>query len=368
MRRSPLRLLVQGAVIAALVGGTTALVHFDKALTVTVDGEPMKVHTFAKTVGGVLDEERIEVGPHDTVAPALDTTVSDGTRIAVRYGRRVTINVDGRERTAWVTAISVHEALSQLGIRDGGTFVSVSRSKPIGRDGLAFDVRLPRSVKLTVEGASRTIETTAQTAAEAVIAAGVPLTERDLVLPDRGAHPEEGAHIQVFKISGKAETRTESIAFETRRVSDSSIYEGESKVTQAGKNGSRSVIYELVLTDGEWAIKRELAVTAVTKPVERVINVGTKARPASGGTPSASSDDLNWAALARCESGGNPSAVSPNGLYYGLYQFALATWRSVGGTGNPIDASPAEQTKRAQILYDRSGDSPWPVCGSRLYS
>ncbi|WP_414053183.1 transglycosylase family protein [Macrococcus equi] len=74
---------------------------------------------------------------------------------------------------------------------------------------------------------------------------------------------------------------------------------------------------------------------------------------------------LNWAALARCESGGNPSINTGNG-YYGMYQFDLQTWRGVGGYGYPHQASAAEQTKRAQILYNMRGAQPWPVCGRNL--
>ena len=68
-------------------------------------------------------------------------------------------------------------------------------------------------------------------------------------------------------------------------------------------------------------------------------------------------------AIAACESGGNPEAVSPEGTYMGLYQFDQGTWESVGGTGSPIEASAAEQTYRAALLYSESGSSPWPVCG-----
>lgn len=74
---------------------------------------------------------------------------------------------------------------------------------------------------------------------------------------------------------------------------------------------------------------------------------------------------LNWPALAQCESSGNPRAVSM-GRYFGLYQFDLQTWGSVGGVGNPADASPTEQTARAQQLYDKRGPAPWPVCGWHL--
>jgi hypothetical protein len=69
------------------------------------------------------------------------------------------------------------------------------------------------------------------------------------------------------------------------------------------------------------------------------------------------------ARIAQCESGGNPRVVSADGRYYGKYQFSKATWRSVGGSGNPARASEAEQDRRALILYRRAGTSPWPNCG-----
>lgn len=59
------------------------------------------------------------------------------------------------------------------------------------------------------------------------------------------------------------------------------------------------------------------------------------------------------------ESGGNYAENTGNG-YYGAYQFSLGTWQSVGGTGNPANASPSEQDARAQALYAARGCSPWP--------
>ncbi len=381
VRHSPLRLGLYGAVLAALLGGAFAYTTFDKALVLTVDGQERKVHTFASTVGGVLEDHDIEIGPHDTVAPGLDAKVSDGTRIAVRYGRLISVSVDGQERDVWVTAGSVQEALHQIGVRDTAAFVSVSRSTPIGRQGLAFDIRLPHQVRLDVEGKVRKIETTAPTVAAAIVEAGIPLTDRDLVIPDRGIYPKDGQLIKVYKISGKVDTRTVSVSYKTRQISDADLYEGDAKVVREGQKGSRRVTYELVRKDGAWVIKRELFSRTLAEPALRIVRVGTKERPAPAPAPEpqptpettsvpsggGSGSGLNWAALAECESGGNPRAVNPAG-YYGLYQFTLSTWESVGGSGNPIDASSAEQTMRAQILYDRAGDSPWPVCGSRLYS
>jgi hypothetical protein len=66
--------------------------------------------------------------------------------------------------------------------------------------------------------------------------------------------------------------------------------------------------------------------------------------------------------IAQCESGGNPRAVSADGRYRGKYQFSRATWRSVGGTGDPAAAPESVQDRLALRLYRREGTRPWPNC------
>lgn len=66
--------------------------------------------------------------------------------------------------------------------------------------------------------------------------------------------------------------------------------------------------------------------------------------------------------IADCESNGYADRRNPT--YRGRYQFDRSTWASVGGSGDPADASPAEQDERARSLYARDGASPWPRCGA----
>ncbi len=106
-------------------------------------------------------------------------------------------------------------------------------------------------------------------------------------------------------------------------------------------------------------------------PTQTPTTTVTKSAPSSGftggSTIPASVKALDWDAMAQCEATGNPKAYNPAGPYYGLYQFDLSTWRSVGGSGLPTQASAAEQTYRAQLLYlERGGASAWPVCGKQL--
>lgn len=94
--------------------------------------------------------------------------------------------------------------------------------------------------------------------------------------------------------------------------------------------------------------------------VRPVAHSGKSEPPSSGGVP------WPWKELAACESSGDPRAVNPTGRYFGLYQFDLPTWASVGGTGYPHHASPLEQLQRAQRLQALRGWAPWPQCAARL--
>ena len=82
----------------------------------------------------------------------------------------------------------------------------------------------------------------------------------------------------------------------------------------------------------------------------------------AAGTASADPTPQDWANIRQCESGGDYSIDTGNG-YYGAYQFDLGTWASVGGSGSPSDASPAEQDMRALTLWRERGWSPW-ACAS----
>jgi hypothetical protein len=66
--------------------------------------------------------------------------------------------------------------------------------------------------------------------------------------------------------------------------------------------------------------------------------------------------------IARCESGGDPTAVSPGGRYRGKYQFSRATWRHLGGRGDPAKAPEWLQDRMALKLYRERGTDPWPSC------
>ncbi len=89
----------------------------------------------------------------------------------------------------------------------------------------------------------------------------------------------------------------------------------------------------------------------------------TSAAPRSSAASSSGDAGATLAKIAQCESGGDPAATSSDGTYRGKYQFDRATWRQLGGSGDPAAAPESEQDQRALALYRQRGTAPWPTCG-----
>jgi uncharacterized protein YabE (DUF348 family) len=351
------RRLFQGLVLSAVLTAGYAWVTFDKTVQVEVDGQPRAVRTFAGTVGGVLHQMSLHTGVHDVVAPAPGVKVKDGARIIVRRGRQLTLTLNGRTETVWVTALSVDEALDQLALRGPGAFVSASRSRDIPLSGLAMEVRTPARVTIVFDGSVRMVVTTKATLREVFAQAKITLAKTDKVSAPMTILPLDGLVVRVTRVRGRTETEDVALPYATVRHADPKMWLGDTRVATRGVPGVRVRTWKLTYTNRKLTGRALTSSKLLRKPVTEVVYYGTRRRTV---------DDLNWYALARCESGNNPRAVGGGGLYRGLYQFRISTWQGVGGSGDPIDASRDEQTYRAKRLYLRSGRSPWPYCGQFL--
>jgi uncharacterized protein YabE (DUF348 family) len=366
--------LVIAVLLAAVVASGVAWSATGKTALLSVDGQVQEVDFRGGTVGDVLAAAGLQAGARDVLVPAASTEVGDGERVALRRARLLTLVVDGKEKQVWVTASSVDEALDQIGLRDGGLALSASRSRGIPLEGLRLAVTTPKKVSILADNAVKPLSTTAATVRDALIEAGIRLDRDDRISATRTTPLAPGMVIRVTRISTVRTTETVSVPFGTERREDAELFKGETRTLQAGKAGVVRRTVEKVYADGGLEKSTVLSSTTVSAPVKRVVAVGTKARPAAPKKTSSArrstggADSLNWPALARCESGGNPRAVSSTGKYRGLYQFSYATWRSVGGSGDPAAASPDEQTYRAKVLYNRSGAGQWPHCGKYLFT
>ncbi len=358
------KILVLGlvaAIVLALVG-TTAYATLNKTVTVSVDGKSTTVRTFGDNVGEVLASKGIKPTVHDSVVPAVDAPVNDGTEIAVRLGRPLDLSIDGEKRTLWTTATKVSSALSQLGVRFGGAALSVSRSASIDRSGMALELTTPKRVALKI--ADHKVErhnVAASTVGELLSKVDAGVDRDDIVRPSRGAELTDGTRIVVTKIRvATKRVPREAIAAPVTEQKDDSMMKGETKTVRAGSDGARDITYRLRYRNGQVVKKSVVRQRTVTQPVSRIVKIGTKTAP----TTNFSGGGTIWDKIAKCESGGNWAANTGNG-YYGGLQFNLGTWHSYGGAGRPDQQSRAAQIAVAErVAAAEGGYGAWPVCGS----
>ncbi len=362
------RVGVVSAAATALVFATASagVAHAYKDVTVSADGATRHVRTFESTPAAVLDAAGVRVGQHDAVHSTSGNRVADGATVTVTSAERVILPTSSGIAQRWVATASTLAAARSLG---------ATKTLPLSHFSHLTSQQLGRSGALTLvhDGASQSVAVKAgQSPAQILAANGVDLGNLDrLSLDVSGDQPA----LVVKRVSRDVSSSDQVTKAETKEVDDDQLDKGQRSVVTKGVDGVARVVSFTEKIDGQVEFAKASAPVQITKMVPEVVHIGTKATSdddaSSSAAPASGADQGSapagvWAALAQCESGGNPASVSSNGLYHGLYQFTVSTWRAVGGSGLPSQASAAEQTKRAQILQSRSGWGQWPACARSL--
>lgn len=367
----------------AVAGGSVAYAAKSKTVSLSVDGQVRKVHTFGSTVADALKAEKVQLGDHDVVAPGPDAKLKDGQEISILYGRQLTVNADGTKKAYWTTADSVNEALADLGLRYDGAVLSTSRSAPLGRQGLELVVKTPKTVQIVHQGKTATIKSLAGTVGEALTEAKIRWDADDRITPAAATPLKVGVNrVGFVQVLQKRVTKSETVAHGTDETKSATLLEGTTKTTTKGTDGAKSITYLYTYLDGKLTTTKVVASKLVTAPVDEQVVVGTKPKPkpaepttdtpkttTTTTTPPPSTGGTSaWDRIAACESGGNWAANTGNG-YYGGLQFDHGTWAAYGGTAyanNANGASKAQQIAIAEkVKADRGGYGAWPVCGKK---
>ncbi len=344
------------AIVLLLGGGTAAYGAMSNSVTLTVDGSSHTIRTFGSSVAEVLTARDVDVRPADKVSLDAGHQLSDGDDIEVSFAKPVTLSVDGTVTEHTVYEQTVSDALDDLAVDvPEDAFVSEDPDAALNRTDNTLVVSTTKDLVVKADGEKHELSTTAPTVGMALQEAGVALGSDDEVEPSIFSFVEPDQKITVVRIKKVEKTETVPVDFKVDAQKDPEASQGEVDVVTRGVKGENREKVELVYADGKLRERNVLDREVLSKPVTQVEKRGTKVEPVSG----------VWAALAKCESGGNPRANNGN-KYFGLYQFSIRTWQSVGGSGNPADASPSEQTKRAKILQAKAGWGQWPSCSKKI--
>ena len=197
--------------------------------------------------------------------------------------KQVQINVDGQAVTLRTHARTVADALAQAKIK----LASVDEVQPGLAESLPHraELKVLRAVplKLTMDGESRTVETTAATVGAALQGAGVTLDGNVLVTPEPTAPVVAGMEVTVKKVTLVTQVVEESIPFETVRREDGALELGQERLVQSGQNGLRQVTVRKTLEDGQMVKSDVLDTKVVRPPQPKVVAFGTVGQISRGG-------------------------------------------------------------------------------------
>lgn len=349
---------------AALVGLgllLVPLVGFSSQVSVAVDGELVEGRVTSETVGDVLTDLGVEVGPYDRVVPDPATQVRQG--LDIRVERAVSFTVisnrgDAQRLVAPVT--TVQSALDLAGHGDARALGAVA--DPVWRtevrDGHVIDLRYPVPVSITVDGATRELTTVEVTVADLLAAEGIAVAPADRVSPGPAWRIESSRVDVVIERVAQAEEVVEvELPFTQRNTRTADLEVGQSRVEQDGIAGLRRDTFLVTYVDGVEEARELLGEEVLREPVERIVAWGTKVTPGS----------TIWDQLAWCESRGNWAIDGP--LYDGGLQFHPTTWNSYKPAGYPDYAWQASREQQIEVairVQARQGWKAWPTCAAKL--
>lgn len=375
------RIVAIAATAAALVlvVATIGAASTHKTVTIKVGEATKTIDTWAVTAEGALEAAHVSVGHHDVVFPSPGTALSDGDTVTVRQAVPVKVINDGKSTVHWTVSQSfTHMIASEKNVKsivisqkDSVLPLTVNPQKVhVTHDGTTTDMSVDPSKTLQQNLASINVTLNPLDRVELTLKDGVK--KKSLLSREDSVFSAEAEKFGAAN-SDLVVTRIERSIVEKKIVkekapveerTDDSLYKGQTKVIEEGSDDVRLQRIFVEKVNGKVAKEEVLSEKQISTVKKRIVAKGTKPVPA-GFTPGSFSGGDPWAALAQCEAGGNPARNSGNG-YYGMYQFSLSTWRSVGGSGLPSEASAEEQTMRAKMLQARSGWGQWPACTRRL--
>lgn len=293
-----LKVGAQMLVLCALVVGLVAFVGNNKTVTVNVDGKVTSVQTFGGTVGQVVKSANLELKPTDRVSPAVDATVQNGTVINVNQAKEVTVSLDGAEKTVNTTAQDVEDLVTELGVASASS-VSAPKDAQLAVEGSFVSISTPKTVSIVADGKVDTTTTTAATVGNVLEDAGLALGANDRTSQPANAHVVNNMVIKVSRVdNAQTAVATEDVDFETVTTESAELLKGEKEVTQAGSAGKVEKTYKLVLVDGREASRTLVSETVTVQPVAEKITVGTKPKPVAQAAPATTGSNTGAAAPA----------------------------------------------------------------------
>lgn len=341
---------ISGLILGAVVVAGILLTQRDNPDLRPSDSHVVFIHSEGKTrtitskavnVGELIAKADLSLSPEDVVEPAAETPiVEDNFRINIYRARPVTV-VDGNNRTVTLTARkSARMVAAQAGLNVNADDIAKFEQGEIAENIIGEKVVIARAtpILLNLYGAQLTAYTQAKSVGGLLSEKNIILNDGESVLPEPKTPITPNMQVFVLREGAKVETVEEVIPAPVQTVEDKSLSQGATAVRQNGTNGRKVVTY--IIFENPAAPRQLIQEITIQAPVPKIVAVGAARF-------SASLEEWLYQ-LRMCETRGNYQTNTGNG-YYGAYQFAAATWRSLNTGYEYAHLAPPSVQDRAVV-------------------
>lgn len=304
-------LLTIGGVVmsAAILIGAAFAMSGDPA-AILVDGQQIAAVKDEETAASIIDNYLAE---HSTALQAEvffaeEVTVATAAPGSDKLSRRQAIDALDQASTLMVDGAVI--------LADGQTIASLN-SEASAKQALENLKRsyLPEDSTLQVMDAKFAEDVTVQTT---TVCVDDIVNTNDAKLIMKGL---DGSPAPIHVITVLEKTKTEDVPYKTVYETDRSLRYGQTKVKQAGSNGSREVTIQLVQTNGVETARQEISSNSLVAAVNEIVLEGAIVQTASRSTTYMSDSGMIWPTTATRissyygERGGGHSGLDIDGDY-----------------------------------------------------
>jgi len=152
------------------------------------------------------------------------------------------------------------------------------------RDGVVQAQRLePVLVSIYADGTQYSVRTAQTTVGSVLNELGIGIGPQDVVMPTTNERPYFGMNITVVRVENAIEERHETIAFDTVKTFTKDLRPGTILQSKAGVLGEKLVSYQVRYKNGDEVDRKILSSKVIAKPVNRVVEIGSRGRYTSRG-------------------------------------------------------------------------------------
>lgn len=288
----------------------------DSFVVTTNETEPIEILSQANIT--LADSDKLDISAF---------TGSEGSVIRIDKLNNVNIEFDGAINSYSVYADTVGEALNELGISSDDKLKANYELTDSIKDGMVITLQSAKSVTLTVDNTSTKHAVYQGTVNDLLTLTGISLGADDYTEPSLNTELKDNMAVTVYRVEYKTVEKKENISFKTQKQNDSSMNIGTEKILTKGVNGVDEVSYVFKYVNGKEEGKTELSRKTVKKPVNQVVNVGTKAK--STGV----SDNITLQYSARYNVSSNPLTSFKGVVYYNGHRETYYSQKVLPGNG-----------------------------------